>query len=154
MKILDYIYPNRIWKSLKSDIKELQYYKKYKTIVDELEASGRLKEMGMSHLDGKLYVGVDLNPELLLYSEESQNQVEINFITEKMRRYTDFLQKEGVLDVIKADYDRVQNSDYYGYIIQIEFDFKKYEKFKFRYSIGYFSTLLIVSISSLYLILR
>lgn len=154
MKILDYIYPNRVWKSLKSDISELQYYKKYKNILKDLEESNRLKEMGMTHVSGKIYLGIDLNPELLLYSEESQNQVEINFVSEKMRRFTDFFQKEGILDVIKADYDRVQNSDYYGYVVQIEFDFKKYKKSKFRYAIGYFSTLVILLVSSLYLVLR
>lgn len=154
MKILDYIYPNRVWNSLKSDISELKYYKKYKNILKELEASNRLKEMGMTHISGKLYLGIDLNPELLLYSEESQNQVEVNFISEKMRRFTDFFQKEGILDVIKADYDRVQTSDYYGYVVQIEFDFKKYKKSKFRYAIGYFSTLAILLVSSLYLFLR
>lgn len=154
MKILDYIYPNRVWNSLKSDIAELKYYKKYKNILKELEESNRLKEMGMTHISGKLYLGIDLNPELLLYSEESQNQVEVNFVSEKMRRFTDFFQKEGILDVIKADYDRVQTSDYYGYVVQIEFDFKKYKKSKFRYAIGYFSTLMILLASSLYLILR
>jgi hypothetical protein len=154
MKILDYVYPNRVWKSLKGDISELKYYNKYKGILRELEESNKLKEMGISHNAGKLYLGIDLNPELLLYSEESQNQVELNFISEKMRRFTDFFQKEGILDVIKADYDRVQTTDYYGYVVQIEFDFKRYKKSKFKYAIGYFSSILMVSLVSLYLILR
>jgi hypothetical protein len=63
-------------------------------------------------------------------SEESQNQVELNFISEKMRRFTDFFQKEGILDVIKSDYYCVKTTDYYGYVVQIEFDFKRYKKSK------------------------
>ncbi len=154
MSIKNYIYPNLVLKSLKENIKEIQYYKKYTEILKDLEKSEKLKEYGMTLANGKLYFGVDLNPELLLYSEESQKQVELNFISDKMRRYTDFLNKEGVLDVIKADYDRVLTPDYYGYIIQIEFDFKKYKRSKFIFDISYFSTLMLALLVSLFLILK
>ena len=48
---------------------------------------------------------------------------ELRFVSDKLKRYTDFLQKEGILDVISADYERVKTEDYYGYIVQIKLNF-------------------------------
>jgi hypothetical protein len=59
-------------------------------------------------------------------------------IGEKMRKYTDFLTKEGILDFVKVDYDRIQTETYYGYILQVRYDFKKYRRGSFIYGISYF----------------
>lgn len=137
--ILDYISPIRVFKTLSSNVDELLKYKKYKTIISELNTQGKLEAIGFS-LDavGNLYVGIDLNPELLMYSETSQESVELKLISEKMNKYNDFLTNEGILDSIKVDYDRVQNDTFYGYVLQIGFRFTQYTRKKLVYSIGYF----------------
>lgn len=151
--ILDYILPNRVYSSLKKSITELRYKSKYKSIVMELFNSGKLDELGIKlNKGGEMYLGINLNPELLLYSDTSQESVELKFINEKMKKYTDFFTVEGILDYMKVDYDRVRNDNHYGYIIQLSFRNVNYKVKRFVYDITYFSTIFLVIISSLFLI--
>jgi len=137
--ILDYISPSAIYRKFSTCITELLNYRKFKRIVRDLNNNGRLNEVGIkADLKSNMYIGIDLNPELLLYSETSQESVELRLISEKMTKYNDFLTKEGILDAIKVDYERVQNDSYYGYILQISFNFKTYNRFDLIYSSAYF----------------
>ncbi len=152
--ILDYLAPNRVYKKLVSNLNELARYGRFKKIVIELNKSGKLDELGIkSDISANMYIGIDLNPELLLYSETSQESVELRLISEKMNKYNDFLTKEGILDVIKVDYDRVRDETYYGYILQLSFNFETYKKSDLIYSISYFSFLALSTIVSLLLII-
>ncbi len=145
--MLDYIAPTRIYRRLTGHIEELVNYSKFRKIIAELSSQGKLDEIGLK-VDSNLnmYIGIDLNPELLLYSETSKETVELKMISEKMLKYTDYLTKQGIIDFIKVDYDRVKNDTFYGYVIQIGFNFTKYTKAKFAYSIGFF--LFIISVLS------
>lgn len=145
--ISDYLNPLKVFNSLKAGLEDLSNYSKYKSIVFDLEKEGKLKEIGLSHdSDGNLYLGIDLNPELLLYSDTSQETVELKLISEKMKKYTDFLTKEGILDAVNVDYDRIKTDSHYGYILQIKYNFKKYRRKKFVYDVSYFVGLLTVSL--------
>ena len=149
--ILDYISPVRVYKRLSSNLVELSRYRLFKRIVDELNVTGKLDEIGIkSDSSSNMYIGIDLNPELLLYSEMSQESVELKLISEKMNKYNDFLTNEGILDVIKVDYDRVQDDTYYGYVLQLSFSFKKYKKSDLIYDISYYSVLFLGTISILF----
>ena len=141
MKIKEFLFPKKIWKSLLLGVEEIRRFKRYQVILTSLKEEGELDKMKI-RLDKnwKLYVGIDLNPELLLYSDNSQESVELKFISEKLKHYTDFLSKNGILDVIKADYDRILTKDYYGYVVEISFT-SKFNKSKFIYDIAYFSIL-------------
>lgn len=140
--ILDYLSPVRVYKSLAGNIDDLLKYRKYLSIIKELNDEGKLEQLGLRlDVNGNMYLGVDLNPELLLYSETSQESVELKFISEKMIRHNDFLMKEGILDFIKVDYDRIQDDTFYGYVVQISFRFTKYSLKKMVYDIIYFLTL-------------
>jgi len=143
MNILNYIKPKSVYNYLKYCITELKYYKKYKTILEELKENGKLEQVGLTLKQDKLYFGVDLNPELLLYGESSQETVELKFVQDKMKIFTEFLKKEGILDSIAADYDRIQSLDHYGYIIEIKFAFREYSLRRLIYSIIYFTILAI-----------
>ena len=148
--ILDYLSPIRVYKNLAGNIDDLLKYKKYSSIIKELNTEGKLEQLGLRlDANGNMYLGVDLNPELLLYSETSQESVELKFISEKMIRHNDFLMKEGILDFIRVDYDRVQNETFYGYVIQISFRFTKYSKNRMAYNLAYFLTLIGVPTSIL-----
>lgn len=135
---------NPVWviKSLKRNINEYSKYQRYKKIIYELNESGKLSEIGFKvDDDANLYLGINLNPELLLYSETSQESVELKMVSDKMLKYNDFLTKEGILDVITVDYDRVKNDDFYGYILQVKFDFKNFSKKEVIWAVSYLSIL-------------
>jgi hypothetical protein len=152
--ILDYIAPTRIYRRLSSHIEELVNYAKFKKIIDELNSQGKLDEIGLKvDSNSNMYIGIDLNPELLLYSETSQGSVELKLVAEKMNRYNDFLTKEGILDAIKVDYERVQTDAFYGYILQIGFNFKTYSRPDFIYGIFYFLVILSSITASIFTIL-
>lgn len=134
--------PIKVWKDFLKCIEDLRKKKKYVSIVKELHDAGKLEEVGLKVDESmNLYVGVDLNPELLFYSDISQEPVELKMIGEKIKKYTDFLTKEGILDSVKVDYDRVKSEEYYGYILRISYNFVHYTDYKYFYAISYFSVL-------------
>ena len=138
--ILDYINPFKQYENLNLCLSDLKYFAKYKEIVFDLERSGKLTGMGFSiDKEANMYLGFDLNPELLTYDIENRESAELKYIREKLKIYTDFITREGLLDSIKMDNDRVYTVDYYGYVLRISYDFKNYTKRKLYYAIGYFS---------------
>jgi len=144
--ILNKLNPVWVATSLKKNINEYSKYIKYKKIIYNLNESGKLDEIGFkTDEDANLYLGVNLNPELLLYSDASQEPVELKMISEKMLKYNDFLTKEGILDVITVDYDRVKNDSFYGYVLQIKFNFSNFKKREIAWAISYFTILLLAS---------
>ena len=62
-----------------------------------------------------------------------------------MLKYNDFLTKEGILDVITVDYDRVKNDSFYGYVLQIKFNFSNFKRREVVWAISYFTILLLAS---------
>ena len=68
---------------------------------------------------------------------------------EKMKKYNDFLTREGILDSVKVDYERILNNDFYGYVLKISFNFKTYERKKFNSGVVYLASLLGLGICSL-----
>ena len=144
--ILNKLNPIWVGTSLKKNINEYQKYITYKKIIYNLNTSGKLDEVGFkTDEDANLYLGVNLNPELLLYSDASQEPVELKMISEKMLKYNDFLTKEGILDVITVDYDRVKNDSFYGYVLQIKFNFSNFKRREVVWAISYFTILLLAS---------
>jgi len=144
--ILNKLNPVWVVTSLKKNINEYSKYIKYKKIIYNLNESGKLDEVGFkTDEDANLYLGVNLNPELLLYSDASQEPVELKMISEKMLKYNDFLTKEGILDVITVDYDRVKNDSFYGYVLQIKFNFSNFKRREIVWAISYFTILLLAS---------
>ena len=152
--ILDYLSPIRVYRRLTIHIKELSHYRTFKKIIFDLNASGKLDEIGIkADPNLNMYIGINLNPELLLYSDASQESVELKLISEKMNKYNDFLTKEGILDSIKVDYERIQTEEHYGYVLQIGFNFNQYKKSDFIYGISYFLVTILGILTSLALLL-
>ena len=80
--ILDYLSPIRIYRRLTIHIKELTHYRTFKKIIFDLNASGKLDEIGIkADPNLNMYIGINLNPELLLYSDASQESVELNILS-------------------------------------------------------------------------
>jgi len=139
-KLIQRINPVEVFKSLIGALKELLRYRKYSKILKELDEEKKLSEIGIKLEKNLMYIGVNLNPELLLYGGESQESVELKFVSEAMMKYTDFLQKEGILDAISADYERIYNENFYGYLVQIKFKMSKYKLRRLLYDLGYILT--------------
>lgn len=149
-KLINKLNPVAVFKSLVATIKELIRYRKYSNILKELDVDGKLKDNGIKLEKNLMYVGVNLNPELLLYGGDSQESVELKFISEAMRKYTDFLEKEGILDAISADYERILNDDFYGYVVQIKFKMTKYKLSNVLYDICYLLAISAISAIGIY----
>ena len=90
-KLISYINPVDSYKKFKESLDELFRYRKYSKILNQLDSEDKLKTIGIRLEKNLMYVGVNLNPDLLLYTEESQESVELRFVSESMRKYTDFL---------------------------------------------------------------
>ena len=148
MKIIEYISPRLVIRSLTAALTDLSHFRRYKSILEELDRDKKLEAMKMRLEKDKLFIGVNLNPELLMYTDDSQESVELKFVSDAMKKYTDFLQKEGVLDSIKADYERVFNDEFYGYVVQVRYDFKKYKKKRMIYDISYLFGIFTLSIAT------
>ena len=152
MNIKDYLYPSRIVKTISKSLRILKNKRRYSQIIKSLDEEGKLEAIGLKREKDFLYVGLNLNPELLIYDESTQESAELKFISDKMRKYTDFLQKESVLDSVIADYDRVRTEEFYGYIVQIKFSDKGYLKNQFYYSLAYFPVFIGILLSVIALV--
>ena len=147
--ILQKINPLWVVKSLQKNLNEFRKHETYKKIIYDLNAAGKLEEIGFrSDSDANLYLGINLNPELLLYSDTSQESVELKMISEKMLKYNDFLTKEGILDVITVDYDRIKSEEFYGYILQIRFNDREFSKKVVIWGISYLSVLFLGTVGA------
>ena len=147
--ILQKINPIWVVKSLQKNLNEFRTHQTYKKIIYDLNAAGKLEEIGFrSDSDANLYLGINLNPELLLYSDTSQESVELKMISEKMLKYNDFLTKEGILDVITVDYDRIKSEEFYGYILQIRFNDREFSKKEVIWGISYLSVLFLGTVGA------
>lgn len=133
MKIKEYINPSSILTRFKTYRKIIGYRKKYENIISELEGSKKLEEAGFIKNEDRLLVGINLNEQLLTYDELTIEPAELKYVSDRLKKYTDFLQKEGILDVITADYERVKTEDYYGYIVEIKFEDSQFNKRDYLY---------------------
>ena len=143
-ELINQINPKNVVSDILRLYKILRNRKRYSKILDILNEEGKLKEIGLKKEGDNLYVGINLNPELMIYNDDTQESAELKLISGKLKIYTDFLQKEGVLDSVVADYDRIKTDDYYGYVVQIKFDMKDYSNSRFIYSLSYFPTIIAI----------
>lgn len=142
-KLRTFILPHLVWKLLSKSIEERNYFRKYLNILSDLKEDGSLDKFGIRlENNGEMYIGINLNPELLIYEMEAQEPVEMRFLTDAMKKYTDFFTRMSIIDYVIADYERIKTEDYYGYVVKIYFNFKSYSRFNIIYPIAYFLVLL------------
>jgi hypothetical protein len=153
-KVRKFILPHLVWQILSKSIEELNYFRKYLKILSDLKEDGSLDKLGIRlEQNGEMFIGVNLNPELLIYELDAQEPVEMRFLTEAMKKYTDFFTRMSVIDYIMADYERVKTEDYYGYVVKLYFNFKFYSKFNIIYSAAYFVTTTALAIAGILAVL-
>lgn len=154
MKLKEYLNPIVIVKSFLNSLTELKYFNKYRKIIEELEYNGSLDKMKIIREGDYLLIGIDLNPELLIYEEGTIESAELKLVAERMKKYSAFFEREGILDSIKADPERIKNDDYYGYLINITFNFKKHDSSRFRYCISYIAGIFLILTTVISLLIR
>ena len=68
-KLISYINPVSSYRMFKKSTSELLRYLKYSKILTEIDEEGKLKEAGIRLEKNLMYVGVNLNPDLLKYTD-------------------------------------------------------------------------------------
>lgn len=144
-KLLNYINPFTMLTTLFAIIKELFTYRVYAKAIERMDKEGVLQDNGFER--GPFYSiirGVNLRPETLLYGEDEQEKFELGFVADNMKKYNELLAKEGVLNLVKANTERVKNNDYYGYLVSIVYRFNKLNYRSIAYCISYITILTII----------
>lgn len=126
MKWLNPIY---FFKFLVSMVKEASNWRFYWKKIVDLEKSGQLAKRGL-RVDGikRLYFVKNIQPEALLYGEVEDGgveQFEKQFVADAIRLHNDLFIADGSIELVKAETERIQNRDYYAYLIWIGFKFRK-----------------------------
>lgn len=144
-KLLNWLNPITMFTTLFGIIKELIEYRKYANAIERMDKEKILEDNGFDR--GPLYSiirGVNLRPEVLLYGEGDQEQFELGFVANEMKKYNELLAKEGILNLVTTHTKRIQNHDYYGYVVSIVYNFKKLKTRSIAYCISYITVLTIL----------
>jgi hypothetical protein len=127
-------------------IKELFIFRKYLSIISELEKNGELEKIGLRRTRlGRLYYVKNLQPEVLLNTDDLKG-FEIMQVKESLADYNDPMTRLGIIDFLKTGFRRIKTTEVYGYLVWMDFDFKQVNLERILYVIIYpvILTLLIV----------
>ena len=106
-------------------IKELLLFRKYLSILTELEKSGDLDKIGLRRTRlGRLYYVKNLQPEVLLNTDDLKG-FEIMQVKESLADYNDPMTRLGIIDFLKTGFRRIKTPEVYGYLVWMDFDFKQ-----------------------------
>lgn len=127
--------PVNIFKRVISISKELYmfllYVKALNAIEPELEESRIVKASKFS-----LIKAINLKPETLLLANKLESdmdkedkkelhKLELSFVGREIAKYNDIFINSGIIELIKTKATRVKDSEYYGYIVTISYNWKK-----------------------------
>jgi hypothetical protein len=120
-----------------------------------MQEEGLLERNGFKR--GPLYSifkGVNLRAETEMYPEEERESFELGFVAAEMKKYNELLMKEGILNMVTTETDRVHTQDYHGYTVSIWYNFKHVKFTSILYCVIYSIslTVLLLSINYKYII--
>jgi len=104
------------------------YLKTIKQMNSELEERGIVKASRYS-----LVKAVNLKVETLLLANslekdmnkdetEELQKLELSFVSREISKYNDIFITHGIIELIKTKAERVRNKDYYGYMVEISYN--------------------------------
>ncbi len=106
-------------------IKELFIFRKYLSIISELEKNGELNKINLRRTRlGRLYYVKNLQPEVLLNTDDLKG-FEIMQVKESLADYNDPMTRLGIIDFLKTGFRRIKTPEVYGYLVWMDFDFKQ-----------------------------
>lgn len=121
MWLLDYLNPTTVFRKAQLTAKDLSNYLFYRKTIKKLESSGALadKEMRRDMLC-RVYFVINLLPETLLAGGDV-DLLEKSRVTEAIAERNEIFTKDGLLEIVVADYERIKTTDYYAYLIWIKY---------------------------------
>lgn len=127
--------PYNIIKRIFIIFKELRFFYIYSKSVDSIFNELREKEGSSIQKSSRFSMikGVSLKTETLLYMNKPENELtkeekeelekfELSFVSKEISKHNDIFIREGVIELIKTKANRVKNDDYYGYMVEIYFN--------------------------------
>jgi hypothetical protein len=134
---MKYLNPIVFITKLISLIKELVLFRKYISIVSELEKSGELEKLNLRRTRlGRLYYVKNLQPEVLLNTDDLKG-FEIMQVKESLADYNDPITRLGIIDFLKTGFRRIKTPEVYAYLVWMDFDFKQVSLERILYVIIY-----------------
>lgn len=119
--ILDFLNPISCWKNLILCYKDITNYRFYRKVILKLSNDGLLKEKGMrADRLCRVYFVINLLPETLLAGSEV-DLLERSRVTEAIAERNQVFMKDGLLEIIEADYKRIKTEEYYAYVVWIRY---------------------------------
>ena len=152
-KLLTSLNPINIVKRFILIIKEciffISYMKTLKNMEKELEDSNIVRLSRYS-----LGKAINLKPETLLLANKHEsemtsdekkelNKLELSFIGREISKHNDIFINNGIIELIKTKANRIKNNDYYGYIVEISYNWnhaKPYEVVKVIFQLSIWIT--------------
>jgi hypothetical protein len=120
-RLLDFLNPVSFWKNLIGCYKDVANYRFYRKTIKQLESEGLLKEKGMrTDWLKRVYFVINLLPETLLAGGDV-DLLERSRVTEAIAERNQVFTKNGILEIIQADYRRIKDETYYAYLIWIKY---------------------------------
>ena len=121
LRILDFLNPVSFWKNAVSCYKDVANYRFYRKTIKLLEGEGLLRDKGMrSDWLKRVYFVINLLPETLLAGGDVE-LLERSRVTEAIAERNQVFTKNGILEIIEADYRRIKDNDYYAYLIWVKY---------------------------------
>jgi hypothetical protein len=119
--ILDFLNPVSFWKNLVLCYKDIMNYRFYRKVILKLSNEGLLKEKGMrADMLRRVYFVINLLPETLLAGSDV-DLLERSRVTEAIAERNQVFMKDGLLEIIEADYKRIKTEEYYAYVVWIRY---------------------------------
>jgi|688.fasta_scaffold01416_44 hypothetical protein len=119
--ILDFLNPVSFWKNVSQCYKDVINYRFYRKTITKLTADGSLKEKGMrADTLKRVYFVINLLPETLLAGSDVE-LLERSRVTEAIAERNQVFMKDGLLEIIEADYRRIKTAEYYAYLVWIKY---------------------------------
>jgi hypothetical protein len=121
MRLLNIINPVTVYRKAALCVKDVANYRFYRKSVSDLNRSGLLKEKGMrTDWLRRVYFVINLLPETLLAGTDIE-LLERSRVMEAIAERNQIFTKDGLLEIVQADYRRIKDSDFYAYLIWIKY---------------------------------
>jgi hypothetical protein len=121
LSLLDFLNPISFWKNISLCYRDVTNYLFYRKTIAILAKEGLLQEKGMrTDWLKRVYFVINLLPETLLAGSDVE-LLERSRVTEAIAERNQIFTKNGILEIIEADYRRIKNEDYYGYVIWVKY---------------------------------
>jgi hypothetical protein len=121
MRLLRILSPITVFNKAVSCVKDVINYRFYRKKIKELGIRGELAEKNMRYdWLRRVYFVINLLPETLLAGNDTE-LLERSRVTEAIAERNQVFMKDGLLELVVADYRRIKSEEYYAYLIWVKY---------------------------------